>query len=65
MLKERNEIDQVRVAGKGRETLIGRIPVTGDPEWQDLPVLETGILKEADKLAGFRTEDADTLVSVK
>ena len=46
---QRRDIDQIRISGKGRETLVGRITVTRRTERTDLPVLEARGRKELQK----------------
>jgi hypothetical protein len=54
------EADEHGVAGKCRETLIWRVPVTGWTERQDLPDRLTSGGKKIYKFEGCRTEIAYT-----
>src|SRR5262249_35650190 len=58
--KQRLQINEIRVAGEGRETLIRRIPESGGPQGADLPVLQTGINQEIDEMSRFPPKCANS-----
>jgi len=65
VFKERLEVDQVRISGKGGKALVGGIPVPRQSEGQNLPVAYAPSLEEIDKGPGFIAEDADSLPAGK
>jgi len=59
VLREVDGVDEERVAGKRREPLVGRVPVAGRPERQDLPERLAGAGEEADEVARLAPEPSD------
>ena len=59
------EIDEVRIPGERRETLVGRVAEAGGSQRASLPIGEAGRLKEVEELNRVAVEDSDALISRK
>jgi len=61
---ERKDVDQVRVARKGGEALVGGVAVAGGPERANLPVaVAAGLQKIEETLDRARFKSADALIA--
>ena len=59
--REQVEVDEIRVAGKGRKRLIGRIAEAGRRQRQDLPAALAARGEKVDEVARRRAERADSV----
>ena len=57
------QIDEVGVAGKGGEGLVGAVAVAGGMDGQDLPVGLSGIPEEVHEFVGLQVEAADAVLT--
>ena len=57
------KINEIGIPRKGRKALIGRIPVAGRPQGQNLPVALPGLRKKIRKTEGLLSEASDPISS--
>ena len=60
-LDQRVEADQQRIAGEGREALVGRVAVAGGAERQHLPEALAGVVQEVGEAMRFGAQLADAV----